>query len=173
MLTSSRCGRMPKLCLWSGTVVDSERACGGACPCSASVACAAAAGWKLFADSNKKKQKKNESAVRMETAAERLHHSASRQERRSLLHIQMQMHGGSPRIHMGPSEERRLIAELPQPRDTPHPLPARKENCSRRSGSVAYHLQGSKICVYNICSASHGVNTPGDRPGERSKALGG
>lgn len=57
----------------------------------------------------------------METAAERLHHSASRQERRPLLHIQMQMHDGSPRIHMGPSEERRLIAELPQPRDPPPP----------------------------------------------------
>lgn len=51
--TSSRCDRIARLCLWSGTVVDSERACGGACRCKASVACAVAAGWKLFADSNK------------------------------------------------------------------------------------------------------------------------
>lgn len=114
--TSSICSRMARLCLWSARWLTLNK------PVVELVA--AMPVWhvqRLRPGSCLLIVIKIEWVVRMETVAEHLHHSVSRWERSSLLHIQMQMLGGSTRICLGPCEEHRLIAELPQP--PPGPLP--------------------------------------------------
>lgn len=147
--TSSRRGRMARLCLWSGTVVDSERACGGACRCNASVACAAAAGWKLFADSNK-------------TQVGRADGNCGRAPPSLCVSLRAPLTSSHSNANARWLSQDSLGALWRAPTNcwvTPPPPGSlvRKENCSSQSGSVTYHFQGFKSCVYNICSASHGV----------------
>lgn len=151
--TSSRYGRTPRLCLWSGTVVDSERACGGACRCNASVVCAVAAGWKLFADSNKK-------ASRSCGWKLRLHASITLRPARSAVcffTFKCKCIVALPLDSLGgPSEERRLIAKgYHKP---PHPWshsPAKKITLVDLVSSLI--ISKALKASFPICSASHGV----------------
>lgn len=145
--TSSGCDRIARLCLWSCTVVDSERACGGACRCNASVACAAAAGWKLFADRNK-------NGWKLWLSAKSAAHFST---------FKCKCSAALPGFTLGSSEERRLIAEPPPP---PPPSPPRYTRPWRKRLLSVWWRHFSfprleKLCLQHLLCITRCVNTPG------------